>query len=475
MKMDPLSSQVLQLLKQAPARVLVIGGFAFETSLLGREKAAAATDLAAAAARFDAPEADAEAAPREPFDALLWRAEPPAEVPTSGGLAALRRLLQPRGRLIAVAPAEDRRELLLALFAEGFVLLEEHPVNLLSSRVAVLALRREEFPVRALGDGRLSAAAEEAEILELFAPSFHVARSAEHWQWKYERNPWGRRHVTVARSPEGELAAHYAGYPLPLVHFGGGRRREMLALQIGDTMTDPRFRHVGRGPTSLLGRCVRHFYTAFCEDRVAFNFGFNTGNIQKFSLLFVGAHRVEPVGFWIRPAAPPPPARGYKTTRQATAGPVFDRFFERAAPNYGLLARRDAAYLRWRYLECPDDPPFVILAAWRFFRMVGYAIFRRRGDHLVWADALFLPRHLSAAGDLLRHALALPENRGVTTIEAWFPPRPGWFWPYLSELGFHARPEPNDLSLMLVPHREAQAADLVRERFYYTMGDGDLI
>ncbi len=87
----------------------------------------------------------------------------------------------------------------------------------------------------------------------------------------------------------------------------------------------------------------------------------------------------------------------------------------------------------------------------------------------------FDPRHLRAAGDLLRHALALPEFQGVEAIEGWFPPRPGWFWPYLSELGFSARPEPHDLSLMLVPHRETNAAALLRDRFYYTMGDGDLI
>ncbi len=404
---------------------------------------------------------------------MLWRAE--AEALASHGLAALHRLLAPRGRLIAVVPAEVRRALLLELLGLGFVHLEEHEVNLLTSRVAVIALRREEFPVRALGETG-SAAAEEAEILELFAPSFHVARSFEHWQWKYERNPWGRRQITVARSPAGELAAHYAGYPLPLVHHGGGSGASLQALQIGDTMTDPRFRQVGRGPTSLLGRCVRHFYTAFCEERVAFNFGFNTGNIQKFSMLFVGAHRIEPVGFWLAAGGgAAPETRLPRPPAKPRSGRFSTAFFERAAPNYGLLVRRDAAYLRWRYLECPDQPPFVILAAWRFFRMVGYAVFRRRGDHLVWADALFHPRHLPAAGDLLRHALALPEFAGVSAIEAWFPPRPGWFWPYLSELGFSARPEPHDLSLMLVPHREQHAADLVRDRFYYTMGDGDLI
>ena len=456
MKIDPLSSQVLQLLKQAPQSVLVIGGFAFEAALLGRERTLELPSLAAAAGLPAG----------EGFEAVLWRVE--QELPAAEAAGVLRGLLAPRGRLIAALPRSARREALLALFAAGFVYLEEHEV-LLPARVCAIALRREDFPVRALeGSG-------EADILELFAPSFHAERSLEHWRWKYEANPWGRRNVTVAHSPDGELVAHYAGYPLPMASTAWGKRRELVGMQIGDTMTDPRFRQVGRGPTSLLGRCVRHYYTAFCEDRVAFNFGFNTGNIQKFSMLFAGAHRIEPVGFWQRPAAPPPASHGYRTGLVTAPGPDFDRLFERVANYYGLLVRRDSRYLRWRYLDCPDQPPFVILAAWRFFRLVGYAVFRRRGDQLVWADALFHPRHLRAAGDLLRHALALPEHQGVQAIEAWFPPRPSWFWPYLSELGFSARPEPHDLSLMLVPHAEKDAADLVRERFYYTMGDGDLI
>jgi hypothetical protein len=456
MKIDPLSSQVLQLLKQTPARVLVIGGFAFEASLLGRDGTLELASLEEAE--------KALAAGAEPFDTVLWRADRPA------GLDLLSRLLLPRGRLVVVVPLPERRELLLELLRLGFVFLEEHEVNLLTSKVRAIALRREDFSVRALLPG------EESAILELFAPSFHVQRSVDHWRWKYENNPWGGRNVTVARSPEGELAAHYAGYPLPLVQvLPGGRRRDQLAMQIGDTMTDPRFRQVGRGPTSLLGRCIRHYYTAFCEDRVAFNFGFNTGNIQKFSMLFAGAHRIEPVGYWLRPAAPPPPAGGYRTTRVMDPGAAFERFFDRVAEHYGLLVRRDPAYLRWRYLDCPDQPPFVLLAAWRYFRLVGYAVFRRRGDHLAWADALFDPHHLACAGDLLWHALALPENQGVTAIEAWFPPRPGWFWPRLSALGFSARPEPHDLSLMLVPHQECDAPNLVRELFYYTLGDGDLV
>jgi hypothetical protein len=456
-KTDPFATVVLELLRKAPENLLLIGGYAFDAAPIG-VRTTAIPDLAAMSDLEGLPEAAAGG----PFDAIVWRAQ--------GDLAAaavvLHRHLMERGRLLlAVIGPEQRRAALLASFAAGFVLIDERVVGDAEGPV-VLALRRDEYHVAGFADGA------EREILRLFAPSFHAERSAAHWTWKYRENPWGNQMITVATDPQGELVAHYAGYPVPWALAHGGERRDLLCLQIGDTMTHERHRGVGRGPTSLLGRCVRHFYTAFCEGRVAFNYGFNTGNIQKFSILFVRAQRIEPVGYWVR-SADPPAAAGYRVA-PARADDSFTRFFERAAPAYGFLVRRTAEYLRWRYEACPDDPPFVLLAARRLWRIVGWSVFRRKGDVLLWCDALFLPEHAAAADDLLRAALGHPAFQGVRTIEAWFPPRPQWWRQKLGNLGFSARPEPHDLAVMLVPHLEQDADRLLRDVAYYTLGDGDL-
>src|SRR3954471_19075480 len=120
---------------------------------------------------------------------------------------------------------------------------------------------------------------DEEAILDLFARSFHVSRTPEHWRWKYQDDPYGREHITVIFD-ESQLVGHYAGYPVPFSVYGV----DVLAHQIGDTMTDPAIRHVGRGPSSVLGRAARHFYDTFCEGRIGFNYGFNVANIQKFSM-----------------------------------------------------------------------------------------------------------------------------------------------------------------------------------------------
>src|SRR5690349_12233532 len=116
-----------------------------------------------------------------------------------------------------------------------------------------------DLTVRAYRDG------DETAVLDLFARSFpHAPRSVAHFDWKYRRSPFGNERISVALDGAGRVLAHYAGYPVPFRAYG----RDVLAHQIGDTMTDVSIRHIGRGPTSVLGRTALHFYERFCENDV---------------------------------------------------------------------------------------------------------------------------------------------------------------------------------------------------------------
>ena len=322
----------------------------------------------------------------------------------------------------------------------------------------------EQFTVRA------SRAGDERAILELFERSFHARRTVEHWAWKYQHDPYGTERISLAFEGA-RLVAHYAGYP---VAFRDGAH-DLLAHQVGDTMTDPSIRHIGRGASSILGRTALHFYDTFCAGRVAFNYGFNVANIQKFSLRFLRSERVEAVTYRVR--APLPPisrwerrARGYQLELVTRAGAEFDDLFVRAAGDYGFLVRRDARYLQWRYLDCPDLPNAVVaIRKWR--RLVGWIAFRIRDRRFTWGDAFFDARFPDAVEVVLRHIVpAYP----VDVIEGWFPPRPQWFDDVLRSLAFEVQPEPQDLSLMCVPFGMERAAARMRDALYYTWGDSDL-
>ena len=331
---------------------------------------------------------------------------------------------------------------------------------------------------------------DEAAILGLFHRVFHSGRTLEHWRWKYLESPFGRLKISLTFSPDGELVAHYAGYPVPFRSVTAGQATALTALQVGDTMTAPGFRHVGRGPTSLLGRTVRHFYATFCEGKVAFNYGFNTANIQKFSLRFVNARRVEDVGFWVldnprsrlrwsRPFSP------YRVEPVSSVGPELDSLCERIAPRFRLMVERTAAYVDWRYLRCPDAG-FQLFAAWRRSEMVGWIVVRRDRDQLIWGDALIDPDHLGATKPMLRAAVTA--HPGARSITAWFADRSAdplasaseapdgavrWAG-RLRDLGFVRRPEPNALAVMAVPFLSGDSLEGMLRRAYWAQGDSDL-
>jgi len=313
---------------------------------------------------------------------------------------------------------------------------------------------------------------DETAILDLFARCFHAQRSLEHFRWKYLQNPYGNAHISVTFDAGGRLVGHYSGYPVPFVE----NVRDLLAHQIGDTMTDPAVRHLGRGPTGVLGRTALHFYATFCDNKIAFNYGFNVANIQRFSLRFLRADRAEPVSYWQREGEVSRIGRasrwmrGYQLELVREPGQEFDRFFTRVRRGYPFLVKRDATYLRWRYVQCPDPGAFIVaIRKWR--RLVGWSVFRVREDRLLWGDALFDPRDPSAVEVLLRHVVP---SYPVRRVEAWFAPRPLWVARALEGEGFRPAVEPQELSVMCVPFMVPDATERIRQSLYYSMGDSDL-
>jgi hypothetical protein len=323
------------------------------------------------------------------------------------------------------------------------------------------------FLVRAYRPG------DEDAILDLFARSFHLPLAPEAWRWRYENNPAGGKRISLAFEND-RLVAHYAGYPVEF-ELDGAR---IEANQIGDTMTDPSVRQVGRGPTSILARTATHFYDSFCEGHVAFNYGFNVSNIQKFSMRFLRAERVAPVTYRVRDLRLRPLAKLSRTERWGrgislevltSIGAEFDALFQRAARHYTFLVRRDARYLQWRYLAAPTRYHLVAIRKWR--RLIGWLVFRLRDDRFSLGDFLFDPEHVDGLEAALRHLTAVVP---AAKVETWCPPHPSWLSTALDDLGFEIAPEPQDLSLMCVPFERPDAAELMRTRLFYTMGDSDL-
>ncbi|MCP4576441.1 MAG: hypothetical protein GY846_09190 [Deltaproteobacteria bacterium] len=156
---------------------------------------------------------------------------------------------------------------------------------------------------------------------------------------------------------------------------------------------------------------------------------------------------------------------------------AWDDFFHRVRSDYAFLVARGAAYIRWRYLECPDKV-HRLFALRRKGRIVGWSVFSVKDGRILWGDALFDRRHLKGVAGLLYH-VATQAFSGIKTMRAWFSKNPVWWTSHLLSLGFNPEPEPDGLTLCYISFKNPimdvhTITKRLHESFYYAWGDSDL-
>lgn len=326
---------------------------------------------------------------------------------------------------------------------------------------------------------RTYTADDEERILPMFNEIFHVSRSMEHWNWKFRDDPYGQYKIALALSEAGDLVAHYAAYPVAF-YDATEYPKCFLSMQVGDTMTSPSVRNVGIGKTGIMARTVNYYCARFCRQFLPFVYGFNTGKVKKLGERYFNYKYITQVSFWRRDLLQQPLRKaglikrlltGYSVEVVDSVDAEWDDFFDSVCDDYTLLVQRDARYLRWRYLDCPDKV-HRLFAVRRRGRLIGWSAFTRAGDRLIWGDALFDVRYPDAVPFLLHGAAAcLPE---AVSIEGWFSPHPEWWSATLRNNAFEAIEEPDSLTpCFLIFEKESQLEKL-EKYLYYTKGDSDL-
>ncbi len=416
--------------------------------------------------------------PSNGFDGIFLAGEPGEAAGLTSLFSRIRDLLKPGG-MVAIGKGPygqdnspgaqgeaNSRQLITSLYENGFsVQANEPPMTIARKSSIFLAPYRR-------GD--------EVGILEMFQQVFNAHRTSDHWYWKFRDNPFGAYKIVQAADRDGILAGHYSGYPVPFYAPAKGGE-SFLSLQIGDIMTRPEFRNAGLGKTSVLGRITDYFHHQFCIDQIPFMYGFVAGNHRKFGerflhyrympsipyhVLDLGHSKMRMRGRFKRILS------GVRVTEISHVTSDFDLFFKKAAKDYGMLVRRDATYLKWRYMDCPDGG-YRFFVVKRFGKLVGWSIFKERGKVLLWGDALFLKDHLHLVETLMAEVIA-NHFQSVLRIEGWFSKTPQWWSAMLLNMGFEISEEPNGLVGGVTLFDPFMSADFVADHLYYTMGDSDL-
>ncbi|MEM7016931.1 MAG: GNAT family N-acetyltransferase [Pseudomonadota bacterium] len=322
---------------------------------------------------------------------------------------------------------------------------------------------------------------DEKVILQTFQEVFQAERSRAHWDWKFSRSPFGG--PSMANIWDGEtIAAHYAGYPVPLWLRG----RDAHTYHAGDTFTHPKYRGIGRGPSSLLARAFRHFERHYFERQIPFAYGFNTDKILKFGQLFLGYHAPVPVYEWHlseerlnalkKQSRWGYRQRGYRVLCTEQPDIWADLIFEQARERYDWLTARTQSWLKWRYQQNPDfQYQFFVVKHWG--QPVGWWLGRIENNTLMLGDALFTEAASSyAIQNGLQAAIQFFGKVGdsVDRVQGWFSQTPAWWGAQLHKQGFVPQRQFQNLHLCVKPFEEGLTPEEIAWRFYFTWGDSDL-
>lgn len=285
--------------------------------------------------------------------------------------------------------------------------------------------------------------AHDEALFRLYAGVFGEERaraSRSRWSWQYRANPFARGEcVWAAREAgdEGALLGQMATMPVGLWWDG----REVRASWGMDFFV--RKEAEGRGLGPLLARqWLESVDVALAlgltppAHALYRRLGFrDVGRVPFFLKVLdhaaVARRRLGAVGSVLGPALRVAlgvrtgvwhePTAHLEVRSVSTVGSEHDALWEEARGSYAMCVRRDAAYLRWKYLEAPHRR-YALLEARREGRLAGIAVWRDEDYHglrLAWLVDLFTDAGDAEAQDaLVASMLERCRAAGVARIQA---------------------------------------------------------
>ncbi|MCI0586136.1 MAG: GNAT family N-acetyltransferase [Planctomycetes bacterium] len=314
---------------------------------------------------------------------------------------------------------------------------------------------------------------DEEGILRLFGRVFGrpgvPQRTEREWRWRFRENPAGTR-IWVGLRGE-EIVSHFASIPVRVLLEG----RPAVFGQIVDSMVDPA--HRGGG---LMVRTAEPFFEAHGgADRDVVMYGYPVAAAWRIGAAFLRYEVVRTETLLLReppvPLSPPPSAMAVEEVRRF--GAEADALWGRVAPESAAASVRDSTYLDWRYASAAESFGYrMAVARDPGGGGRGLAVFRRAPflapDAGVLCDWVVPFADGEAARALLAWALGRARQEGAAVLGTVFPDSSPWYGWFQRE-GF--RVAPTDYSMVGRTFDARHDAEWLRRRWFYTLGDTDLV
>ncbi|MEM7200640.1 MAG: GNAT family N-acetyltransferase [Planctomycetota bacterium] len=292
------------------------------------------------------------------------------------------------------------------------------------------------------------------------------------WHWKYGSNPAGFQGL-VAQDAEGRIVGHFGGVPLNV----RVDNQSLTFAQGCDTCTDPAVRRGLHNPGVFVRLAQAYTSTYGIPGCNAVMFGMPNQRSYRIGSRYADYRILRQQWLLV--------SRGESSASADTGVEVHDvtsvdddvtALCEHVRRRYRCMTRRDARFLRWRFLDAPASPYRITLArSSTDGTLRAYAVHRlgRLMGNVVGilVDWLCDPTDLAAARSLQaavrEHYARLGRSEVVflcPTASPWFRVFQGW--------GFCVRPSP--YMMMALPFAPQLEPRFLRKHWYYTLADFDI-
>lgn len=300
-----------------------------------------------------------------------------------------------------------------------------------------------------------------------------VTFDAAWWHWKYGGNPAGYQGL-VAQDAAGRIVGHFGGVPLDVRVDG----ESLVFAQSCDTCTDPEVRRGLRKP-GLFARLAQAYTSTYgIPGRDAVMFGLPNQRAYRIGSRYSDYWMLRQQWLLVsRGESTETADRSVEIHETATVDDDVTDLYERLLPRHRCMARRDARFLRWRFLDAPGSPYRVTLArSTADGTLRAYAVHRLA--HLMGNDVGTLMDWLCdptdhAAAQTLQAAVRTHYARlGRSMVVFLCPTASPWFRAFQ---GWGFRVQPSQYMLTARPFVPGLEPRFLREHWSYTLADFDIL
>jgi hypothetical protein len=306
---------------------------------------------------------------------------------------------------------------------------------------------------------------DETSINRSFNEVFGVNRSVDEWYWKFRPENDGSR-IMIAIDGEKNVLAHFAA-TLTDVQIDGRIFRCGQSLDIFGLKRPVSLQH------RLYAKTGNKFFDTFgAPDGVPIFYGFPGKRAHRHGRMQIGFGNSVPVWVGTRHVKNRRLIFWKVPERSTCDLESVARLWERVSNRYPVSTIRNTTYLQHRYLDRPDNK-YTYLQMGAGSVTKAWSVVKIEKNMANWVDLIWDGESKDAIVALDGEVSGLARRAGAKLISMWIS-GDDRAKEVLESIGWEFSEHPRQVLASRSFHPEINSGDFIR-RFYYTMGDSDMV